>query len=189
MNTDTEMKVMEQHRMNSQCQNNEPPVTEPTATEQVNTNFQQGGYSYGSNVNQGYQQNQSAYTPNDYQNNGYQNNNYQNNAYPNGNNAYPNGNSAYQANTNYNAYQQNNMQQMDSKPLSVGEWVLTILALAVPCVGLVLYCVWAFGKSGNVNRRNYCRAALIIEAVVIVLYIVLMIIIFATTGAAIGSMY
>jgi len=44
-----------------------------------------------------------------------------------------------------------------------------------------MYFVWAFSGTGNLNRRNYCRAYLILLAVVIVLYIIL----FAVFGAAI----
>lgn len=47
------------------------------------------------------------------------------------------------------------------KPLSTGEWFVTLLILALPIVGLVMYFVWGFGTDGNVSRRNFCRAALI----------------------------
>ena len=60
--------------------------------------------------------------------------------------------------------------------MSMGDWVLTILALMIPCAGIILYFVWAFGKNGNINRRNYCRAALVIELVIIILSIIVMVI-------------
>ena len=44
-------------------------------------------------------------------------------------------------------------------------WLGTSLVLIVPILGLVLYFVWAFGTEGNLNRRNYCRASLILMAV------------------------
>lgn len=62
--------------------------------------------------------------------------------------------------------------QMDTSPMSLGDWLLTILALMIPCVGIILYFVWAFSKSGNINRRNYCRAMLIVEIVVILLSVI-----------------
>ena len=52
--------------------------------------------------------------------------------------------------------------------LSTVEWLGTLLVLMVPIVGIVLYFVWAFG-SGNIHRRNFCRAALIMTAISIVL--------------------
>jgi ABC-type Fe3+ transport system permease subunit len=47
------------------------------------------------------------------------------------------------------------------KPLTTGEWFVTLLVLALPIVGLVMHFVWGFGTGGNVGRRNFCRAALI----------------------------
>ena len=48
----------------------------------------------------------------------------------------------------------------DTRPLTVGEWMLTLLVLAIPLVNLVMYLVWAFSGMGNVNRRNFCRASI-----------------------------
>ena len=72
----------------------------------------------------------------------------------------------------YQPYQQPGYDPgMDQTPLSMGEWILTILVMMIPCVGLIIYLVWAFGKNGNVNRRNYCRAYLIIYTVILVISI------------------
>ena len=91
-------------------------------------------------------------------------------------------NQQYGGNGGYNPQQYGGM---DTSPMSMGDWVLTILALMIPCAGIILYFVWAFGKNGNINRRNYCRAALIIEAVVVVLTILVMFVF----GAALFSAY
>lgn len=53
-------------------------------------------------------------------------------------------------------------------PLSMGEWLVTLILLMIPCVNIVLLFVWGFGN-GNVSRRNYCRATLIVAAAGIVL--------------------
>lgn len=84
------------------------------------------------------------------------------------NNSYTGYNYQNNQSSQFNQYQQP-QQQWESTPLSMGEWLLTILIGMVPCVGLVIYCVWAFGSSGNLNRKNYCRAYLIIQAISIVL--------------------
>lgn len=64
----------------------------------------------------------------------------------------------------------------DTSPMSMGDWLVTLIVGAIPCVGIILYIVWAFSKTVNINKRNYCRAFLIISAVVMVLYIVLAIV-------------
>ena len=61
---------------------------------------------------------------------------------------------------------------MDNSPMSMGDWVLTILALMIPCFGVILYFIWAFSKTTNVNRRNFCRAQLAITGVVLVIYMI-----------------
>jgi len=53
--------------------------------------------------------------------------------------------------------------------MSVLEWFGTLIVLIVPILGIVLYFIWAFGSGGNSNRRNYCRAALIMMAISLVL--------------------
>lgn len=63
-----------------------------------------------------------------------------------------------------------------NKPLSVGGYILTFLVMAIPLVGIIMTFVWAFGSNANINRRNYCRALLIIALIMIVLTIVLSIV-------------
>ncbi|MGO5052251.1 hypothetical protein ACTQ6A_06980 [Lachnospiraceae bacterium LCP25S3_G4] len=75
----------------------------------------------------------------------------------------------YAYNTGYNPNYNN--QEPDESVMTMGDWVLTILALMIPCAGIILYFVWAFGKHGNVNRKNYCRAYLIIMGVLLVIYL------------------
>ena len=52
--------------------------------------------------------------------------------------------------------------------MTMGEWLITLIVLAIPCVNVIMYFVWAFGN-GNENRKNFCRAGLIVMAVGIVL--------------------
>ena len=79
----------------------------------------------------------------------------------------------YRDNFDYNSGNQANQQQvMDTSPLSMGDWILTILASFIPCAGIILYFFWAFNKNGNVNRRNFCRAQLIIMGAILFIYIV-----------------
>lgn len=60
---------------------------------------------------------------------------------------------------------------VNTEVLSLGAWVITLIVGAIPCVNIIVYLVWAFGN-GNENRKNYCRAALILMAVGLVLSII-----------------
>ena len=76
----------------------------------------------------------------------------------------------------------------DEKPLTTGEWFVTLLVLALPLVGLVMHFVWAFG-SGNVGRRNFCRATLLWIAVILSLGVLCLIgfVVLGGTLAALAS--
>lgn len=76
-----------------------------------------------------------------------------------------------------------NGEQLEA-PLSMGEWIITLILMAIPCVNIVMMFVWGFGQ-GNISRRNYCRAMLIMTAIGIVLGVIL----YGTIAAAIiGSL-
>lgn len=62
--------------------------------------------------------------------------------------------------------------QNETSPMDLKDWVLTLVVLMIPCVGIVMYFVWAFGDKGNINRRNFCRAQLIIFGVLLVIYLI-----------------
>jgi len=52
------------------------------------------------------------------------------------------------------------------------DWLITILVIQlVPIVNIVMLFVWGFGE-GNINRRNFCRAYLIVMGISIAIVIV-----------------
>ncbi len=61
-----------------------------------------------------------------------------------------------------------------NQSVSVGEWILTTFLLMIPCVGLILLFVWAFGdtKDTKPSKSNYAKAMLIWYAISIVLSVV-----------------
>ena len=70
------------------------------------------------------------------------------------------------------------------EPISMGEWLVTMLLMLIPCVNIVLMFVWAFSSKEKKSKSNYFKAALIFAAIVLVLYIILI----AIFGEAITSM-
>lgn len=166
---------------------NQQAYTDPNAGQQTYSNYNNGQNNY-TNPNSGQNQNYYGYQQTD------QNNNY--NYYQPGGNYQQQGQNQNWGQENYNYNVGNNTGYnrtydagMDQSPMSMGDWVLTILALMIPCAGIVLYFVWAFGKNGNVNRRNYCRAYLAITGVMILIYIVIFMIFGASIFASLGSYY
>ena len=59
------------------------------------------------------------------------------------------------------------------KPVTVGNWMLTILLMCIPIVNLVLLFVWGFGSNTPVSKANWAKASLIWMAIFIVFYVIL----------------
>lgn len=69
------------------------------------------------------------------------------------------------------------------KPLSVKDWLVTLLLMAIPVVGIVLLFVYAFGSNENPNRQNWAKAQLIMMAIIFAL-IIFMFLVFGSIFAA-----
>ncbi|MFC2508598.1 MAG: hypothetical protein ACFNYD_07425 [Bacteroides sp.] len=65
--------------------------------------------------------------------------------------------------------------QYENRPMSVADWVGSILLLLIPIANIVLLFVWAFGGNAPLSKRNWARAHLLILAVVFGLYIVIIV--------------
>lgn len=57
----------------------------------------------------------------------------------------------------------------ESAPVSLGDWILTLIILAIPIVGLVMLFVWGFSSSTQPSKQNFCRASLILYLIALVL--------------------
>ncbi len=67
--------------------------------------------------------------------------------------------------TNYSYTPQGvqNTPEEDETPLTLGNYIVLFLIYMIPCcVGVGFYIYWSFAKGVNVNKRNFCRAYLII---------------------------
>jgi len=72
-------------------------------------------------------------------------------------------------------------------PLSVKDWLITLVVLSIPLIGLIFLLYWALSNSSNVNRKNYCIAAIIYQIALFVL-ILLIFIILLSFGVVSGMM-
>ena len=69
------------------------------------------------------------------------------------------------------------------EPISMGEWLVTMLLMLIPCVNIVLMFVWAFSSKEKKSKSNYFKATLIFAAIILVIYIIFI----AIFGVAISS--
>ena len=54
-------------------------------------------------------------------------------------------------------------------PISLGEWVITIIIIAIPIVGFIMLFVWGFGSNTQPSKANWAKATLIMIGISIVL--------------------
>lgn len=78
---------------------------------------------------------------------------------------------------------QNQIGHQQAPVVSVKEWLLTNLIMMIPLVNLIMMLVWAFSSNTNPNKANYFKAALILFAIVMVIYLVLAVVIFGSIAA------
>lgn len=50
-------------------------------------------------------------------------------------------------------------------PISIGDWVLTLIVLGIPVVNIILYLYWAFSDSTAPSKKNYCRACILLVVI------------------------
>ena len=79
--------------------------------------------------------------------------------------------------------EQNQIGHQQASIVSVKEWLITNLIMMIPLVNIVMMLVWAFGSNTNPNKANYFKAALILFAIVMVIYLVLAVVLFGSVAA------
>ena len=154
---------------NNMYQNQQSGGQNPDNNQSSNPNGNQGGY-YQNTYTQA-DNYQNTYTQGDNNQNTYMNSNPYMNANPN-----PNANPSYQYNPYNNGYQSTYqpMQGDLEEPVWLGEWMITLLLMVVPCVGIIMPFVWAFSSNTKKSKSNYFKAYLIFVAIYTVLIILYM---------------
>lgn len=55
--------------------------------------------------------------------------------------------------------------------ITVGDWIVTFILLAIPIINIVMPFIWAFSSSTPLSKKNYGKAILILWAVTFVILI------------------
>lgn len=62
------------------------------------------------------------------------------------------------------------MDNRSAPVISLGEWIITFIVLAIPLVNIVMLFVWGFSIGTNPSKQNFCRATLIVYLVAFVCF-------------------
>lgn len=58
--------------------------------------------------------------------------------------------------------------------MRIREWIIANIISYIPVVGLIMLFIWAFGSSAvNENKKNWAKALLVIQLIVIILVVLL----------------
>ena len=68
------------------------------------------------------------------------------------------------------------------EPVTVGEWLITFLILAIPIIGFIMVFVWAFGSDAKPSKKHFFQAQLVVFLIILGLGIV-----FSVLGALLGG--
>ncbi|MGK5507077.1 hypothetical protein [Brevibacillus formosus] len=74
----------------------------------------------------------------------------------------------------------------NEKVMTMKDWIIVSLFMMIPIANIVLLFVWAFGSDGNLNRKNWAKAGLLLLAILMGLYFVFGTIIAIVTFILIG---
>ncbi len=65
------------------------------------------------------------------------------------------------------------------EPMTLGQWMITMLIMCIPVVGLIMLFVWAFSGNVNPSKKTYAQAALIWSVIITILSFALSTVIFS----------
>ena len=63
------------------------------------------------------------------------------------------------------------MNDTEYKPLTIGNWLITFILLAIPIVNFIMLIVWACNSETQPSKRNFAKAYLIIFGAIVVIAI------------------
>lgn len=85
-------------------------------------------------------------------------------------------------------YQYQQPQDDLEEPMSMGEWMISLLVMLIPCANIVMMFVWAFSSKEKKSKSNFFKAYLIFFAMGIVFAIIMMVVMGAAVASALDSM-
>jgi len=74
-------------------------------------------------------------------------------------------------------------------PITVGEWLLTLLIASIPVVNIVMWFVWGFGSNTKQCKANWAKASLLWLLIVCAFYFFVVVLILGGIGVLATRFY
>ena len=85
-------------------------------------------------------------------------------------------------------YQYQQPQDNMEEPMTIGEWMISLLVMLIPCVNIVMMFVWAFSHKEKKSKSNFFKAYLIFFGIMLVFMVVMMVVLGISVATAFDSM-
>lgn len=69
-------------------------------------------------------------------------------------------------------YEENRIVSHEDEIVSVKEWIISLLIMSVPILGLIMMFVWALGGGAKESKSNFFKAQLIMAVIATVISII-----------------
>jgi len=73
-------------------------------------------------------------------------------------------------------------------PMTLGDWLITLIVTYIPFVGFIMLFVWAFGDGAHPSKKSWAQAVLIFVAISFILFIVLIVVFFTIVSSFIEGL-
>lgn len=60
----------------------------------------------------------------------------------------------------------------DRSVVSLVDWIITLIIIAIPVINIIMLCVWAFGNRTAKSKSNWAKANLIFMLIGVILLII-----------------
>ncbi len=65
------------------------------------------------------------------------------------------------------------IEESQNAPVSVGNWLLSVIVTSIPIVNFIFLAYWAFNKNINKTKSNWAKATLLLFVIILALYAVM----------------
>lgn len=73
--------------------------------------------------------------------------------------------------------------------ITMGQYLIMYLIMAIPVAGIVMLFIWAFGSEAGPNKRNFARSYLVMMLIAIGISIIMIIVMLIISASLVGAMY
>jgi len=63
--------------------------------------------------------------------------------------------------------------EFQKPPMSLGDWIISVIITKLPLIGFIMLIVWAVDKNTDVNKSNWAKSELIVKFIGFAIFILI----------------